>query len=248
MSRCYRPNGSGDLNLGFTKDDSAENVRENRTRFLQSLRADSFTRFVLLLQRHTPVLHAITRSDEAVGDFLQPATLEGDAAMTDVPGVLLTVQNADCVPVLLMDPARPAVAALHAGWRGTLERIVENGVGRMRAAYGSDPARIVAAIGPSIGPRSYAVGDEVNDAFLSRFRYGNELFHTAGGLEPGMDRPQRYLDLWEANRRQLLDAGVAAENITVLGEDTATKTDRFFSHRAEAGFTGRMMSAIGLRP
>lgn len=267
VSRCYRPwlpEGSGDLNLGFTAHDEVENVRENRTRFLASIRADDFKRFALLNQRHTPIIRTLTAATDAATDFLQPAAMRGDAVMTDVPGILLTVQTADCVPVLLFDPVRRAVAAFHAGWRGTLARIVERGVGTMRRQYGSDPADLLAAIGPSIGPGSYSVGEEVQHDFVSQFAYADELFHDVYDSDPIREKypllfmtarapghspigPQLHLNLWEANRRQLLDAGVPPGNITVTGEDTAADTGQFFSHRAEDGFTGRMMSAIGLK-
>ena len=266
VSRCYRPHlpaRLGDLNLGFTKHDDAEHVRGNRTRFLISIAAQQYSRFALLQQRHTPIVRVIRSSDDAASDFLQPATMRGDALLTDVPGVLLTVQTADCVPVLLLDPKRRAIGAFHAGWRGTLARIVERGANSMRLLYGSDPADLVAAIGPSIGPASYAVSEELRHDFLSQFAYGEELFRDVYDSDPIREKypllfltarapghsaigPQLHLDLWEANRRQLLDAGVSAANITVVGEDTAADTGRFFSHRAEEGFTGRMMSAIGL--
>ena len=164
VSRCYRPHlpaSLGDLNLGFTKHDDAAYVRENRTRFLASIEAQQHDRFVLLQQRHTPIIRVIRSADEAGTDFLQPATMRGDGVLTDVPGVLLTVQTADCVPVLLVDPKRHAIGAFHAGWRGTLARIVERGVGSMKLLYGTDPADVIAAIGPSIGPASYAVSQEL---------------------------------------------------------------------------------------
>ncbi len=266
VSRCYRPHlpeGSGDLNLGFTKQDDSDDVRANRTLFLRSLGAEDFAQYAVLNQRHTPVIHVIRSAPEAVADFLQSGTMRGDAVMTNVPGVLLTIQTADCVPVLLFDPVRRAVAAFHAGWRGTLGRIVERGVGTMRLLYGSDPADLIAAIGPSIGPESYSVGEEVRHEFGSQFRYADALFRDVYDSDPIREKypllfltarapghspigPQLHLDLWEANRRQLLDAGVPEANITVTGQDTAAHTDRFFSHRAEQGFTGRMMCAIGL--
>ncbi len=266
VSRCYRPHlpdSMGDLNLGFTKHDDADNVRENRRRFLSCIQANSFERFALLHQRHTPIVRVVGSASDATGDFLQPARMRGDAVMTDVPGVLLTVQTADCVPVLLFDTHRRAVAAFHAGWRGTLHRIVERGVGTMRRQYGSDPAHILAVVGPSIGPESYSVGEEVRHEFTSQFAYADALFRDVYESDPIREKypllfltarapghsligPQLHLNLWEANRHQLLHAGVPAENITVTGLDTAADTGRFFSHRAEDGFTGRMMSAIGL--
>jgi YfiH family protein len=266
VSRCYRPHlpaNLGDLNLGFTKHDDAENVQENRTRFLASIAAKQYSRFALLQQRHTPIVRVVRTADEAAANFLQPATMRGDAVLTDVPGVLLTVQTADCVPVLLLDAKRRAIGAFHAGWRGTLARIVERGVGSMKLLYGTNPEDVIAAIGPSIGPASYPVSEEMRYDFLSQFVYADALFHDVYDSDPIREKypllfmtarapghspigPQLHLDLWEANRRQLLDAGVPAANITVVGEDTAADTGRFFSHRAEDGFTGRMMGAIGL--
>lgn len=266
VSRCYRPHlpaHMGDLNLGFTRHDEPESVRKNRRRFLQAVGGEAFQRFALLSQRHTPIVRVIERAEQASDDFLRPGTMRGDAAMTDVPGVLLTVQTADCVPVLLFDPRRRVVAAFHAGWRGTLARIVERGVGTMRRQYGTDPANLLAAIGPSIGPESYSVGEEVQHEFRSQFAYADALFHDVYDSDPIREKypllfltarapghspigPQLHLDLWEANRRQLLDACVPGANITVTGHDTAADTGTFFSHRAEDSFTGRMMSAIGL--
>ena len=134
----------------------------------------------------------------------------------------------------------------------------------MRLLYGSDPATIGAAVGPSIGPASYSVGEEVRHEFVSQFSYADELFHEVYDSDPVREKypllfltarapghspigPQIHLDLWEANRRQLLNAGVTDIHITVTGDDTAAHTGMFFSHRAEQGFTGRMMAAIGLR-
>ena len=197
------------------------------------------------------------------------AVLRGDGMMTNVPGVFLGIQTADCVPVLVADVRRRAVAAFHAGWRGTLARIVERGIGTMRLRYGSRPRDLVAAIGPSIGPCCYAVGEEVRHEFESQFAYARELFSEVYDSDPVRERypllfltarapghsnigPQIHLDLWQANRRQLLDAGVPARRITVIGECTAcaglgTASGRkYFSHRAESGFTGRMMAVIGV--
>ena len=133
----------------------------------------------------------------------------------------------------------------------------------MQLLYGSDPADILAAVGPCIGPASYAVGEEVRYEFASQFRYAEELFRDVYESDPIREKypllfltarapghspigPQLHLDLPEANRRQLLDAGVPAANIVVTGEDTAADTGRFFSHRAEHGQPGRMMSLIGI--
>jgi hypothetical protein len=194
--------------------------------------------------------------------------LRGDALMTRQRGLLLGIQTADCVPVLIADTKTRAVAAFHAGWRGTLARIVERGVGTMRLEFGSQPKNLIAAIGPAIGACCYSVGEEVRHEFESQFAYAPELFSEVYDSDPVRDKypmlfltarapghsnigPQIHLDLHEANRRQLLDAGVSAKAITVVGECTACARLRdgrrkYFSHRAEHGFTGRMLSAIGV--
>lgn len=266
FSRAFRPGlpaGYGDLNLGYTKQDDPDFVRHNRAAFIKALGGEDMQRFGLLQQRHTPVLRTLNHLEDGASDFLEPATMRGDALMTDVPDLLLTVQTADCTPILLFDPVRRAIAAIHAGWRGTLARIAERTVGAMRLRYGTDPGDLLAAIGPSVGPESYAVGEEVRHEFESQFAYAPELFQEVYESDPVRDKypllfltarapghspigPQLHLNLWEANRRQLVDAGVKNEHIHVLAEDTAADTGHFFSYRAEHGFTGRMMAAIGL--
>jgi len=246
------------LNLGWTKDDDPAAVAENRRLFYhaaqeyaqapasgdQPSRCD--LRAVTLKQVHSALVLPIRSEDGIFEGRLQTAdgkaVLEGDGAVTDVPGVMLGVQTADCVPVLIADVNKRVVAAIHAGWRGTVARIVEKGCATMREDYGSRPEDLVAAIGPSIGACCYAVGDEVRSEFGSQFQYADALFTTAGN--------QMHLDLWEANRRQLLAAGVPAGNIALIGECTACAISngekKYFSHRAEHGFTGRMMSVIGI--
>jgi hypothetical protein len=195
------------------------------------------------------------------------AVLRGDAMMTNVPGVMLGVQVADCVPVLVVDVRHRAVAAFHAGWRGTLARIVERGIGRMRLRYGSQPEDLLAVVGPSIGACCYSVGEEVRFEFESQFAYAPELFSEVYDSDPVRDKypllfltarapghsnigPQIHLDLWEANRRQLLDAGLKSARITVVSECTACARVggrlKYFSHRGESGFAGRMMGVVGI--
>lgn len=183
--------------------------------------------------------------------------------MTTEPGLLLAIQTADCIPVLVADRKRRVIAAFHAGWRGTLKRIVERGVGQIRLEYGSSPEDLVAAIGPGIGSCCYAVGEEVRNEFESQFSYAGELFRQVVNYDPlkekyplsfltarppGRTNPALHLDLVEANRRQLLDAGLNPGAISEVRECTSCHTGRYFSYRAERGFTGRMLSVIGIRP
>jgi polyphenol oxidase len=256
-SSCY---GGQTLNLGFTPDDSEANVERNREAFLTALgatRADeSVWPLLQLKQIHSGIVH---RVDSAT------APLAGDGLITDKPAVLLAIKTADCVPVLVADGKRRVVGAFHAGWRGTLARIVQKGVGEMRRHFGSVPSDLFAAIGPSIRRCCYSVGPEVRAQFDSQFAYAHELFEEvfdANALHVrypllflnqrapghGESAAEIHLDLVEANRRQLQDAGVHQDNIRVIEGCTACDNARFFSHRAEFGRTGRMMAAIGIRP
>jgi YfiH family protein len=243
--------GGKSLNLGWTKDEPGL-VVENRRRFLRSVGGDlsgedgpvDGWKMVTLRQVHSAAVHAVGR--EALDGSLETvegkAVLEGDGLMTDVPGVLLAVGTADCVPVLVVDVVKRAVAAFHAGWRGTVAGIVEQGVAGMLEQYGSRVEDLVAAVGPSIGACCYAVGEEVRAGFRERFGYADELFTRVGSA--------LHVDLWEANRRQLMGAGLDAGQITVVGGCTACAVfdgeRKYFSHRADKGFAGRMLSAVGV--
>lgn len=248
--------GGKDLNLGGSNDPQ-ETIADNRARFFKTLCPNTkLLHLATLKQIHSAQIHIL--------EDVPAQPLTGDGMITHVPGLLLGVQVADCVPVLLVDPAQRVVGAFHAGWRGTVKRIVEKGVGLMRLTYNSDPADLHAAIGPCVGPCCYAVGDEVVEQFKSQFAYASELFREVYDDDPVKKKypllfltarapghsnlgPQTHLDLVEANRRQLLDAGLASENIWSSGLCTSCHTDKLFSHRAEQGFTGRMMGVVGVR-
>jgi polyphenol oxidase len=236
QTTVYRSAGP-DLNLGFTASDSREVVEANRKLFFDAVAPDqTISRIVTLRQIHSPVVHVVGKEPAA------PATLEGDGLLTREPGVLLAILTADCIPVLIADTKTRAVAALHAGWRGTVAGIAEAGVQRMREEFGTRPEDLLAAIGPGIGPCCYSVGDEVRTQFASAFGYAEELFQE----RPAESGTALYLDLPEANRRQLLAAGLSSEAIALTGQCTGCATGRFFSHRIEHGHTGRMMSVIGI--
>ena len=229
-------NDSAELNLGYTAADTAENVRENRLRFAEAVSGLRETPLVTVRQIHFN-LSVIAAGAIQPGD----SPCEADGLMTDRPGLPIGVMTADCIPVLVVDPVRRAVGAFHAGWRGTVERIVELGVVRMVEAYGSRPQDLQAAIGPGIGDCCYIVGAEVRERFGSNFSYAGEFF--TGSLETGDLR----VDLVEANRRQLLAAGLGADSISVVGGCTACQPEWFYSHRASGGNAGRMMAVVGIR-
>jgi hypothetical protein len=260
LSRAYCPDDApGELNLGFTSPDSREAVTANRRLLAEAVSCDAATPLATLRQFHSDLIVQATRAD---ADREIPRKADGQ--FTDQRGFLLAVQTADCIPVLVADRKHRAVAAFHAGWRGTASRIVEKGIGRMRLAFGSRPEDLVAAIGPGIGPCCYAVGDEVLSAFESQFSYAHELFHEVYDSDPVRKKypmlflsqrapghssigPSLHVDLIEANRRQLLAAGLRPRAIQSVGGCTHCHTDLFFSHRASRGHAGRMMALIGIR-
>jgi hypothetical protein len=266
-SRVY---GRGDLNLGFTKDDSRAAVERNRAAFLTELGAvtkarsgartskPSFWPLVTLRQIHSDIIHCV--------DGVPAEHLAGDGLITAAPGLLLAIQTADCLPVILVDTKRHAVGVFHTGWRGTVKRIVEKGVGEMFRCFGTRARDIKAAIGPGIQGCCYEVGEEVRIKFESQFAYAASLFREVKDSDPVREKypllfltarapghsegmlPKRiFLDLVEANRQQLLAAGVMKKNIDASPLCTNCHPELLFSYRAERGKTGRLMGVAGIR-
>ena len=251
--------GSRTLNVGFTKDDLRANVERNRKAALVAAGAANKGKpwpLITLRQVHSDLIHVVRSR--------KPDRMVGDGMVADLRGVALGILTADCFPVLLVDTKKKAVGAFHAGWRGTVKRIVEKGVGIMRLEFGSRPEDIHAAIGPGIQNCSFEVGEEVEEQFHSQFEYAAALFHRVQESDavrerypmlfmnqraPGHGDPciKLHLDLREANRRQLLAAGVPEENITALKDCTVCQPRKFFSHRAERGKTGRQMALVGIQ-
>jgi polyphenol oxidase len=253
------------LNLGFTDWDTRERVRDNREKFFRAIDASKM-RVVALRQIHSDIVHVVGSANESPGgsSSRDPAP-QGDALITREPGVLLVVQTADCVPILLADPKRRSIAAIHSGWRGTVRRIAAKALGRMQMDFGTKPEDVVAALGPGIGQSCYEVGTEVAAEFQAQFRNARDWFEgpfdrladsdndpnwlpwltmKPPGHQPPPPRVQ--LDLIAANRAILEAAGIPARNISSSGLCTACRTDLFFSFRKERT-TGRMMAAIGIR-
>ena len=256
LSRVY---GGHALNLGFTKHDTRAAVERNREFFLRQLgvfAGGNSWPLITLRQIHSDLIHQVEGVPE------QP--LAGDGLITDVPSLLLAVQTADCLPVIVVDRKRRAVGVFHAGWRGTVKRIVEKGVGEMRRSFGSNPRDLTAAIGPGVQGCCYEVGEEVRSKFESQFAYASVLFREVKESDPVRERypmlfltarapghselPVKiFLDLVEANRRQLLDSGVEPKNIDASAPCTACHSDLLFSFRADKGVTGRLMGVAGVR-
>ena len=240
------------LNLGFTEWDARENVKRNRRRLLSALGAQDL-QLVSLLQFHSDTILSFESAPT------EPS--RGDASVTKTAGLLLAVQTADCVPILLVDPKNRAVAVVHAGWRGTLARIVEKTIGRMHMQFGSQAADLLAAIGPAIGGCCYEVGTEVAAAFSGQFANAADFFDELrtgdepnplqwlNMMPPGHQPPGKkvLLDLRKANRAQLQAAGVPARHILVSDLCTGCRRDLLFSYRKEGAESGRMMAVVGIR-
>lgn len=212
------------LNLGLNTGDDKETVAENRRRFWQAL-GTAETEIAGGYQVHGCEIKVVET----------PGCYDGyDAFVTDRPGIFLSVTVADCVPVLVYDPVQKVAAAVHAGWRGTVQEITAKTISRIREAYGTSPSDCIAYIGTCIGYDSFEVSEEVAGEF-------------APDLKKPAAIPGKYLvDLKGANKKQLLAAGLKEGAVEVSPCCTLADHARFFSYRKEGGVTGRMLAAIGM--
>jgi polyphenol oxidase len=227
-----------EMSLGFNGYQPSETVIENRRIVVKSLWGRDLP-LTVLKQTHSDVVLPVA----SAGGFTAPQ--EGDGLVTGEPDLPISVQTADCLPVLLVDPCRRVIAAIHAGWRGMLKQIFAKAVGLMEAEFASNPRDCVAVAGPSIRGCCYEVGDEVVGPFTNEFDYAASLFRDP---RPGeaTRKGAKYLDLSLACRQQLLDAKLLSKNIYANGPCTGCEKHRFFSHRAEKGNTGRALAVIGI--
>src|SRR5579875_2650148 len=249
--------------------------------FFKALGAEQFA-LAAIHQTHSALIYRVSQSsargrlryqpagDVPSGEEGSPHPPAGDALITDQPGILLSVRTADCVPVLLVDRERRAIAAVHAGWRGALARIIQKAAGEMHRMFHSRPESLMAAIGPSIRGCCYEVGPEVADAFIGAFPAGEEFllrlpatpeetrmaqrYQTLFALQspPGHQSEQAlakvHLNLAAAVSYQLEQAGVPSRQIYVADYCTACRTDLFYSYRKEGALAGRMITVIGMQP
>jgi len=222
------------LNLAGFNEDDAENIYENRRRFLRLF--DGEWTLTGCWQMHGAEIRTVHDNEDARLD-----TEYFDAMVTESPRILLGVKTADCVPILLGDTRSGACAAVHAGWRGTLQSILPRALKRMTSEYGTRAQDVSAAIGPAARACCYEVGAEVITAFRESFPQSSDLFNpTRNG--------HALVDLQRANREQLIEAGVEPDQIHTAPICTMCRTDLFFSYRREKsiyGRTGRLMSVVG---
>lgn len=213
------------LNLGLYSDDLPDSVRENRKRFFDAFGAGE-----------SSVAGAYQVHGDAVLLVKKPGQYKGyDALITRQRGLFLTVTVADCTPILLADPVQRAVAAIHAGWKGTAAGITGKAVAAMVREFGTRPANCYAYVGTCIGASNYEVDADVADHFPDDFKRWDDA------------RGKFFLDLKAANQAQLTGAGIPESQIGISPFCTYENNDTFFSHRKEKGRTGRMLALIGIR-
>ena len=224
------------LNLGLNSGDASENVITNRMILSKSLNI-SIDRLIFPKQTHSATVKIITDEFFVMGEKAQKQYLqETDALITNLRGVCIAIKTADCVPVLLFDPRRKVIAAIHAGWRGTAQNIVLVAIQKLVESFGSDPADLIAGIGPSISPDVYEVREDVHSQF------DPEFYQDTNPVQPD----KRVLNLWKANQHQLIDGGILSERMEFAQLCTWSDSGRFFSARRDGVKTGRMATGIML--
>ncbi|HEX3032610.1 MAG TPA: peptidoglycan editing factor PgeF [Bacillota bacterium] len=227
------------MNLAGHVGDSLENMRENR-RLFSSVLGLSPEHWVTAQQVHGTAVRVVSACDAGRGALdYDGALADTDALITSEPEVPLATFYADCVPVFFLDPVTPAIGIAHAGWKGTVGKIPAITLREMAKQFGTKAEDCLVGIGPSIGPCCYEVDKFVADQVVQAFGQDDYLLRPIG---PG----KWLLDLWQANRQELLRAGVQEQNITVAGLCTCCNPELLFSYRAESGVTGRMGGLIAL--
>lgn len=228
------------LNMGLHVGDDKEAVLENRRRYLNALEIKAEDVCSPQQVHGTKVLR-VTVGDRGKGALdYESAIAETDALITNALGVPLMLCFADCVPLLFLDPEKGAIGLAHAGWKGTVARIGVKTVEAMAKNFGTDPGKLLVGIGPSIGAECFDIGEEVARKFREAFpAYHDKILSRQEGKD--------HADLWEANRLQLIEAGVAAENVQCADTCTSCQHKWYFSYRADGGETGRLAAVMMLK-
>lgn len=226
------------MNLSFTRGDDREAVRENFDRFCAAIGVKT-EQVVVSAQTHTPNVRCVTAADCGRGIIREKEYTDVDGLVTNQPGVVLCTQYADCVPLFFADPVQRVVATSHAGWRGTAAGIAAETVKTMVEQYGCRPADIQVGIGPSIGHCCFEVDTPVYEAFCQVEVFDSTCFTEGGG-------GKYHIDLWQVNRRWLMQTGVPLENITVTDLCTRCHPDLFWSHRKTGNDRGSLAAFIAL--
>ena len=227
----FSKNHLAGFNLGYTVGDDPKIVTQNLNLLAGVLDIDK-KQLVSPKQTHSKNIGVVTSTTN-----IFPNT---DALITNIPGICIFVRTADCVPILLYDPVQKVVAAIHSGWRSTLQEISKHTVDRMQKEYGTQPKNLIAAIGPSIGPEVYEVGPEVVEQFKNHFEFDNYITSVKNS-DKGL------LNLWKINHQILIDSGVPKKQIEVAGMCTYSNPDLFYSARRDGVKCGRLATGIMLK-
>lgn len=229
------------LNFSFTRGDDPEAVKENYKRMAKALGVDR-ERMVLTWQTHTTNVRCVTPEDVGKGVGKERDYQDVDGLVTDIPGVTLVTFFADCVPLYFLDKKRRAIGLSHSGWRGTVNRMGAKTLETMYKEFGTDPRDVIACVGPSICQDCYEVGEEVIAEFEQSFakECHNRLFYQK-------ENGKYQLNLWEANRIVLLEAGVPKENLSVTDICTYCNPDLLFSHRRTPEKRGNLCAFLCLK-
>lgn len=229
------------MNLSFSRGDKEDAVRENFRRMAKALGVEEDS-FVFSHQTHTTNVRKVTLEDKGKG-IIRPLDYQDiDGLITDIPGLCLSTFYADCVPLFFVDPVHKAIGLSHSGWRGTVGKIGNVTIQRMKEEYGSNPSDMVAAIGPSICQECYEVSEDVIIEFQKSFakKHWNDLYYKK-------ENGKYQLNLWQANEIILEEAGVLRENIAVTNLCTCCNHEWLFSHRASQGKRGNLAAFLALK-
>jgi len=233
------------LNLGFHSGDEESHVQANREVLSNALQIKP-EQLVFAVQTHSASIAKINSEALSWTDEIRRENLnETDALITNEPNICITVKTADCIPVLLYDPQHKAAAAIHAGWRGTVGRIVIRTIEAMKQEYGTQPENLIAGIGPGIGPTVYQVGPEVVQIVHEQLGENHGLIQYYSAKDNAPKTP--YLNLWKANYIQLLESGIPEENNEVAELCTFSHPEDFYSARRDGAATGRLATGIMIR-
>lgn len=229
------------MNFGVSRGDEPARVLENFRRMGQALGVKP-ERMVLSFQTHTINIRRVTEEDAGKGVVRERGYTDVDGLITDVPGLCLVTLYADCVPLYFLDPVNKAIGLSHSGWKGTVARMGRRTVEEMEKAFGSKPQDLLVCIGPSICKDCYEVGPEVAEAFQKAFAP-----EQAACVLQEKDNGKYQLDLWEANRQILLEAGILPEHLAVTDICTMCNSQWLFSHRATGGRRGNLGAFLCIR-
>lgn len=229
------------MNLSFTRGDDPEKVRENFRKMGMAIGFETKD-LVLSDQTHTTNVRLVTEADRGKGFDRERDYTDVDGLITDTPGLMLVTIYADCVPLYFVDPVHKAVGLSHSGWKGTVHRIGKVTLERMKEAFGTRPEDVQAAIGPSICQDCYEVSEDVARAFMDEFadQLDDRLVYRKGN-------GKYQLNLWNANERILLEAGIRPEHLSITNICTCCNHELLFSHRASHGQRGNLGAFLGLK-